>query len=231
MEQKKKHSHGGHRERMKTKALEAGIEHWPEHEVLELILMYSIPQRDVNPLAHTLLETFGSLAGVLDAGYTQLEKIDGIGKQTALFLSLLPEFFVRYTASKMVGEILMKESYQAVNYFRATSRVREVEEFYVFCLNNKKVLTKTIKFGSSLFSAVGIPKNEFAVQVALSKCKTIIVLHTHPNGDCNPTDNDIKSTKLLIEAANAVGVELKDHLIVTEREYFSFLKNGLINKK
>ena len=87
MEQEKKHSHAGHRQRFKNKVLETGIEHLPYHEVLEFLLMYAIPQKDVNPLAHELISNFGSFSAVLDADYDQLKKIKGVGHETALFIS------------------------------------------------------------------------------------------------------------------------------------------------
>ena len=125
MEQKKKHSHTGHRERVKRKALEGGIEHWPYHEVLELLLMYSVPQKDVNPLAHTLIERFGSFGAVLDAGFEQLKEVNGVGESTALFLSLLPDFFLKYTASKNVDAIILDTASKMTNYIRTIDRVRK----------------------------------------------------------------------------------------------------------
>lgn len=228
MEQKKNHSHDGHRQRFKQKAIEAGIEHWPYHEVLELILMYAIPRKDVNPLAHDLINEFGSLAGVLDAGYDQLKKIKGVGHEAAAFLSLLPDMFVKYSASKNIDAVVMDKASKTVNYFRTIDRVRNVEEFYVFCLNNKKRLIKTIKFNGNLSSAISVSKTEFAQKIAFESNKSIIILHTHPNGDSQPTDADIVATKRLFEATIAVGLKFEDHIIVANNSYYSFSNSKLL---
>ena len=79
--------HTGHRKRVKTEFLTRGLEGWPEHRVLELLLFYALPQGDVNGLAHDLVDRFGSLAGVLDASPDQLCKVKGISEHTQPFSS------------------------------------------------------------------------------------------------------------------------------------------------
>lgn len=232
--QKKKHSHGGHRQRVKDKAIQAGIEHWPSHEILELMLMYAIPQKDVNPLAHELIDTFGSIGGVLDAGFEQLIKIKGIGKDSALFLSILPDIFSKYTASKNTGDILLDKSGRIVNYFRTIDRVRDTETFYIFCLNNKRCLIKTVKFNSDLESFIKIPLADFASKIGFKGNKSIVIMHSHPNGDVQPTQADMQATKKLIRLAKTIGVGVNDHIIITDSHYYSFLDSdllaGLINE-
>ncbi len=228
MEQKKKHLHTGHRQRVKNKAFEAGIEHWPEHEVLELILMYSIPQKDVNPLAHTLIEHFGSLGSVLDAGYEQLKKVKGISHETALYLSLLPEFFVKYTASKNVGDIIMSDAHTCVTYFRSIDRIRSVENFYIFCLNNNKRLLKTVKVNSDFASQVSVDMRSFAENILFPANNCIVILHTHPSGNSQPTQKDVYATLHLLKACQSWGIKIDDHIIATETEFFSFYNSGIL---
>lgn len=226
--QKKNNSHKGHRQRVKAKALQAGIEHWPIHEVLELLLMYSVPQKDVNPLAHTLLDTFGSFAGVLDAGFHQLKKIEGIGDETALYLSLLPDFFVKYTASKNIDSIILDNTYKNVNYFRSIDRVRDRERFYIFCLNGQKKLIKTIKFDSDLSSIINVPITELTQHIVFNANKGILIMHTHPNGNPNPTRADVNATKHIIDLCKVIGIKFEDHIIITGSRFYSFLTSGLL---
>ena len=93
-------SHTGHRQRMKAEFLARGIEGWPDHRVLELLLFYSIPQGDVNGLAHDLIEQFGSLSGVLDASVEELRKVKGVGEHTAVLLRMLPALLI-----SLIGEV------------------------------------------------------------------------------------------------------------------------------
>ncbi len=226
MEEKKKHSHAGHRQRLKEKAVKAGIEHWPEHEVLELLLMYAIPQKDVNPLAHELIDKFGSIAGVLDAGYKQLEDVKGIGSSAATLLSLLPDMFSRYNTSKNKEPIILDTTYKCVKYFNDSQRVKSFEQFYVFCLNAKKKLINTTHIDSALASAVTVPIKDFAHIVA--QCKAIVVVHTHPGGDSHPTQTDIIATERLMRVCNTLGVSFDDHIVIAENEYYSMAHSGIL---
>ena len=83
--------HENHRKRMKERFLREGLTHFEPHNVLELLLFYSIPQKDTNELAHTLIDRFGSLTGVFEAAYTDLIEIDGVKEHTATLIKLIPE--------------------------------------------------------------------------------------------------------------------------------------------
>ena len=227
MEEKKKHSHQGHRKRLREKANSAGIEHWHQHEVLELILTYCIPHKDVNPLAHDLIDKFGSLAGVFDDGFEQLCKINGLGEHSATFLSLFPDFFNRYNASKNLDPIILDTTAKCVNYFRSQSRVKKYEQFYVFCLNAKKKLIKTSHIDSTVASSVNIQLKDFIEIITSCSCRAIIVMHTHPGGNSQPTQSDVVATQRLMEICDTLGISFDDHIVVADNEYFSFLHSGL----
>ena len=98
--------HSGHRQRVKTEFLARGIEGWPDHRALELLLFYAIPQGDVNALAHELVDRFGSLAGVLDASPDELKKVKGVGEHTAVLLQLITALGGRYQRQR--GEMVRR---------------------------------------------------------------------------------------------------------------------------
>ena len=95
MAEKKKSIHTGHRGRVKEEFLARGIEGWPDHRVLELMLFFALPQGDTNPLAHELIDRFGSLDRVLDALPEELMKTPGLGTHAATFLKLFPAVLSR----------------------------------------------------------------------------------------------------------------------------------------
>lgn len=222
------HSHTGHRQRLKEKVLQAGIEYWPSHEIMELILTYTIPYKDVNPLAHELIDTFGSFSGVLDAGYQQLVKIKGVGHETALFLSLLPDLFDKYNASRNMDGIVLDTTLKCVNYFRSINRTSETEALHIFCLNSKKKLVKTIKIENKLESMIRVNLSEFVNQIASKKHKYITLIHNHPNGNCSPSSQDIETTEKLVKTSEAVGIVVDDHIIVADKGYYSFKADGMV---
>ena len=102
-----KNVHAGHRSRVRQRFLEFGGEQLQDHQLLELILFYAIPQRDVNPLAHELIGRFGSLQGVLEASREELKETVGITDNTVALLKLFPEVTRRAVrAQNSVGVIV-----------------------------------------------------------------------------------------------------------------------------
>ena len=93
--------HKGHRQRMKDRFLQEGLDHFSDIQVLELLLFYCIPRQDTNPIAHKLLDHFGSLSQVLEASVEELTKVPGIGENAATFLHLIQKWdgIIRSTAA------------------------------------------------------------------------------------------------------------------------------------
>ncbi len=92
--------HSGHRARVKQRFLRGGLDSFDDHQVLELLLFYALPQRDVNELAHALLNHFGTLSAVFDAPEQELLQVPGIGENAAVLVKLLPQIARRYLISK-----------------------------------------------------------------------------------------------------------------------------------
>ena len=81
--------HEGHRQRKKEQFREHGLDAFADHEALELLLYYAIPRQDTNPIAHRLIERFGSLEGVFSAPAYELQKVEGVGENAATLIRLL----------------------------------------------------------------------------------------------------------------------------------------------
>jgi DNA repair protein RadC len=221
----KEHPHKGHRQRFKNKALQGGIKFWPPHEVMELLLMYCIPQKDVNPIGHDLINKFGSISNVLNAGYDQLIKINGISHESALFLSLLPQIFQRYQDSLNDVPESLTSPYKCVEYFKKHHNINNHEDFYVLCLDNKKRVVKTVTIKGAA-SFVEVPITKFVQEILFETNKSVVIIHTHPAGDCRPSTADIVATKRLAEAAHAIGVKFDDHIIISQNEFYSILRDN-----
>lgn len=100
--------HEGHRQRLKKRFLQEGMEHFEDHEVLELMLYYTIPRKDTNVIAHNLLKHFGSLAQVMEAPVTELMKVVDVGENTAVFLSALNAFCRYYQVSRSNTQVILQ---------------------------------------------------------------------------------------------------------------------------
>lgn len=93
---KKELPHEGHRERLKNRFLTSSLDNFEPHNILELLLFYSIPRQDTNEIAHALLDRFGSLKGVFDADFSELIKIKGIKENSATLIKLIPQISRAY---------------------------------------------------------------------------------------------------------------------------------------
>ena len=127
--------HDGHRQRLKNRFIEEGLDHFEEHQVLELLLFYCIPRVDTNPIAHALLDHFGSLAQVLEAPVEELEKVPGIGRNAAVFLSLVTAAGRYYQINAASHHVILNTVRECGEYLLPRFYGRNREVVYMLCLD------------------------------------------------------------------------------------------------
>lgn len=221
--------HKGHRERLRQMAERTGLDKLPEHQILELLLSYVIPQKDTNPLAHKLINKFGSLAGVFEANKKDLEKVDGIGDVTASFLLTCAQIPQIYKNSKITGKQIITCPKQCIEYLQDIAVVDSTEKFYLTCLNSRCEVIKTESFNNGNNSKIAVDIREIVSIVLGQKSTGIIVCHTHPQGEAKPSQEDISFTNKLYKTMQMLGIRLLDHVILSHDTHFSFLNNNLLN--
>ncbi len=222
--------HKGHRQRLKSRAVASGINNLPVHEVLELLLTYTIPYKDVNPLAHALINHFGSFSNVLEAGYEQLVHFNGIGHETAQFLDFMPQFFRVFQDSKQSGKIVLNNTSACISYFKNLITSSNFEEAYILSLDGNKKLLRKDYFTSNSSSSISIEHSNFANVVFGGRTKYVIIMHTHPSGSALPSKSDIASTSKVLDMCKMFGIKLIDHMIIGDDEYYSFTENNLFDR-
>lgn len=132
--------HAGHRERLRARAEAAGLSSFQPHEVLELLLTQVIPQRDVNQLAHTLIDAFGSVRAALSASEEELTRVPGIGSRTARWFRCLGELMNAYAREKRPPEAIVTTFSEAVSYLGRRQRSAS-GEFMLVCVDNSGRVT------------------------------------------------------------------------------------------
>lgn len=218
--------HDGHRERMKQRFLQHGLEDFDDHNVLELLLFYALPRGDVNPLAHQLLDQFGSLSAVFDAPVDELDKVPGIGDHAAVLIKLLPQVSRRYLMSRTRFDNILDSSKKAGDYLTPYFFAERDEVVYMVCLDAKcKVLSCKQLFRGSVNSAsVSIRK---IVENALQYNATSVILaHNHTSGIALPSQEDRETTRRVGDALGAVDINLTDHIIVADDDFVSLADTG-----
>lgn len=220
--------HDGHRERLRKQFLEHGMDAMRDYEVLELLLFYALPRRDTNPIARQLLQHFGSLSAVLEASPLELKNVAGIGENAAVLLQLIVPLARRYQLSRADMGVILNSSKACgeflVPYFFGLTE----EEIYLLCVDaKKKFLTcRLLQKGSA--NAVFLPVRK-AVEIAMAcNASAVILAHNHPGGLALPSAADYEATDILRQALAPLGIELLDHIIVSDNDFVSLTSNGYL---
>ncbi|HIW26355.1 MAG TPA: DNA repair protein RadC [Candidatus Lawsonibacter pullicola] len=221
MADKPKHRHTGHRERMKAEFLARGLEGWPDHRVLELLLFYTIPQGDVNDLAHELVERFGSLAGVLDASVEELKKVKGVGDHTAVFLRMLPAVLGRYQGARTRLSAIINSPEEAYAWLEPYFFGARNEMVYVLCLDGKRQVLGVRKVAEGSIELAEVNTRRIAEEAIGLRAAQIYVAHNHVSNLAIPSQADWLTTDTLRGALRPIGIELIDHLVFVDGDMVS----------
>ncbi|MFB0920599.1 MAG: DNA repair protein RadC [Oscillospiraceae bacterium] len=220
--------HDGHRERMKQKLLEQGLDVFDDHNVLELLLFYSVPRKDTNPLAHELLNTFGSLEAVFEAPAEELAKVSGIGENSVALLKLIPEVSRRYNMDKNRFDNILDSSKKAGQFLASRYMYERDEVVYVICLDAKCKVICCKELFRGVANSAEISTRKIA-ELALAKNATsVIISHNHTSGIALPSREDEITTKKLKTALASMGIALSDHIIVADGDFVSMADSGLL---
>lgn len=215
--------HEGHRERLREKYLKNGIDSFEDHEILELLLFYSIPRKNTNELAHALIDKYGSLKAVLEADPYDIQNETGVGKQSTVLLSLILNVAKKYLKDNKTKKQSILSSKQAGQYCADLFVGENLEKVFLICLNKqyRVIHTELISEGSTSQAVIFSDK---AAKAALRhNARYVVVTHNHPGGSKKPSKADIETTKKLNLTFEALGIQMIDHIIVGENGYYSFM--------
>lgn len=221
--------HKDHRQRVRAKFEEHGLDLFEEHQALEMLLFYCIPRKDTNEIAHNLINRFKTFGQVLDAPISELEKVEGVGHNTALYIKLLRETMRYYAIHKEYDDVILNDINDCGQYLSNYFDGIVVETVYLLGLDAKKkvLCCREVAKGSVNSAAVSVRK---IVEIALSENLTSVILaHNHPSGLALPSAEDLYTTKRVAQALEAVDVKLVDHIIVCDGDFVSLVQSGIFN--
>lgn len=219
----------GHRERLRQRFLKDNGKNMADYELLELLLTFAIPRRDVKEQAKSLIKEFGSYAGVINASQTKLESF-GLSQTTITILKLVAESVVKVAWQKLRESdvpVLNNLDY-IIDYCRSAMAYQEVEEFRVIFLNAQGLIIKEQTMQRGTVNHVAVHEREIAKEALNCGALSVILIHNHPGGRPQPSEADLRQTNKVSVALNSLGIRVLDHLIITKDNYYSFRSCGKI---
>lgn len=211
----KKNYHEGHRDRMRQRFRENGMDGFAPHEALEMLLYYCIPRRDTNEIAHQLLEHFdNSVAAVFDAPIDELVNLPYISFNAAVLIKMIPALARLYVSDRISPGDYIRSSEDAKNYFRGKLFAREVETFMMAYLDNGNRIINCETISDGCVNAAKVDLNKITVSAVSKRASSCIAAHNHPHGTAFPSKEDVDSTHRICETLRKVNVNLVDHVIV-----------------
>lgn len=218
----------GHRQRLRDRFNTSGLGAFEDHEVLELLLTYAVPRKDVKPIAHALLERFGSLSNVLDAPSTELMKMDGIGETGATLLHLMPSLTRRYLRDRWGHKPQLNTREDLARFIVDELATATNEVFLLVLLTHENQVLRALPLHEgSIASAPVYPR--LVVEAALRHhAAKVVFAHNHPGGVAQPSDEDLAITHTLVAVFDALAIPVIDHLVVAGPRAFSMAEAGLL---
>lgn len=218
----------GHRDRLRKRFLEGGSDALPDYELLELLLFLAIPRHDVKEPAKALIQRFGSFAGVVGAEPARLREVEGVGESVATAVKIVEAAMHRALRDRAMDRPSVASWDAVIDYCKARLQDSGQEQFRVLFLDarNNVIADEELQKGTVDHAPV-YPREVVRRALAHDAC-SIILVHNHPSGDPTPSRADVATTRKVIEAASAVGVDVHDHIVVGRSGHSSMKSLRLI---
>ena len=226
----KENLHKDHRSRLRRRYELEGFGNFEDHNVLELLLFFAIPRKDTNPIAHRLLNRFGSLHAVFEASEKDLCEVEGIGPSAASFIRMIPQIGRSVVKEKLESEPFTSGT-RLGQYFVNFFRFAAIEAACILFLDEefRYVSLDVIQNGN-----IDAPRDvvDKTVEIAKEhKAKYAVLSHNHADVGIRPTSMDRASTEDIKTELEALGIKLIAHYIVSGFDYGNFMDDPMVGKE
>lgn len=218
--------HKGHRDRLKKRFLEEGLDNFTDIQALELLLFYAVPRQDTNPIAHALLDHFGSLSQALEAPVEELKQVKGISDHAATLLHLVTDISRYYQVDRTMREKILTTIDACGEYLVPYFYGRQVETVFLLCLDAKCKVLCCKEVGEGSVNSAGISTRKIVETALKANASTVVLAHNHPSGIAVPSLEDVQTTRRIAMALQAVEIQLADHIVVADDDYVSMAQSG-----
>ncbi len=215
-------------ERPRERLQRIGVDNLSTQELLALIIEKGGKGQSVLTVAQNLLANFGNLNKMKNASIEELKKVKGIGFATAC--KLQAAFKLGEKAEMQITNYGEKiEGPESVfNLLKKKIGDKKKESFYILSLTTRNNLISVDKISTGTLSASLAHPREVFLPVIKNSASTVIIVHNHPSGDPQPSEDDLEITKRLAESGKILGIDVVDHIIISKDNYFSFKDKRLL---
>ena len=218
-----------HRKRMRDRIADHGTESLVPYELLEVMLYAVIPRRDTKPIAKALLKRFKTFKQMFAADINELSEIDGIGRDSAIFIKVVAQTLVRVSEEKVKSEDSILRSWDSViNFLEVKIGLNQNESFIALFLDSKNAIIHHEILAEGTVNRVAIFPREIVKAALKHNAVSVIIAHNHPSGDTTPSQQDITMTNAIQDALKTIDIKLHDHIIITKSDHESFKNLGLL---
>lgn len=212
--------HKNHRNNMRQKFLKFGLECFEEHEIIEILLYHTIPMKDTNPLAHKLINEYGSLAAIFDSSYEKLRE-SGLTHNSATFFKLIQQVSSYYTYDRFYNiEKRLDEKILIKKFIGITQRTNgEAVILGLYDLSMRELFLGVIDSGGKSGAHIIIEK---VLKLVYNFNAYLVVLaHNHPSGVLFPSKADFEMTDKIEDELSRINVHLYNHYIIANEKCIS----------
>ena len=222
------HEGSGHRARLRQRLFEGGPDALLEHELVEYLLALALPRRDTKSLAKKLIRDFGGFGPLLSADAESIMRIGDVSESAAAAIKIAQAAALRLLESKFIGGQVLGSWQALLDYLRADMAFMPVERVRVLYLNAKNMLIRNEPLSEGSVDEAAVYAREVIRRALEYHATAIILVHNHPSGDPQPSQQDIRLTREIIEAGRILKIAVHDHVIVGAKGHASMRAMGLI---
>ncbi len=221
----------GHRQRLRTKFTQSGLEKFTDEEIVELLLTFGTPRRDCKQSARQLLRSFKTIRQVFEANAAELAEVKGVGPNNIVAIKFIYAVAGKYLEQRLIGQDYLSSSHKVFSYLRHHLENLSKEVFKVIFLGSANGVLALEDASRGSVGGAKVHPREIIERALIHRAAGLVFVHNHPSGKTNPSAEDKRLTRHLLHAAFSVDIKVLDHLIIGKgNDYFSFRDQGQLDK-
>ena len=218
----------GHRARLRQRLFEGGPDALLDHELVEYLLALAIPRRDTKPLAKKLIAEFGGFGALLSADSRALSRVGDLGDSAVAALKIVQAAALRLLKGGVKDRPVLGSWQALLDYLHADMAHHPVERVRVLYLNARNMLIRNEPVSEGSVDEAAVYVREIIRRALEYQATALILVHNHPSGDPQPSQQDIRLTRDIIEAGRHLKITVHDHVIIGAKGHSSLRAMGLI---